>query len=169
MIRALAHWLTAQARNVALDALGIREEVRFIRQHRREIEELRDLRDDAVDVLEMLAPRIPTGEMEAAPTGEVVPELAKTRRACPPPPANEEPVTRPVRERDPMRAADEKLGDFIRTLPGVYVNVVVPSGGYPPPVTSRPLPPPEAMHGAADGFGGSDFQGPNDGFELSAE
>jgi hypothetical protein len=93
MIRALSHWLTVQVRGIALDVLGIRSEVDFVRVNRRELEEFRALRDelaplDVRALLETLTPRIPEDELDAISTEKVLPALAKTRRACPPPPAN---------------------------------------------------------------------------------
>lgn len=74
----MLRWLGRQVRELALRALGIDDEVRFVRVHRRELEELRILRDDVVDALDTLAPRM--SEVEA----RAIVEQERTERAWPP-------------------------------------------------------------------------------------
>lgn len=61
MIKSLAHWLTHQLRDLALSALGIREEVRLVRRIGPELEEWRQARDEMT--FDELCPAVTDAEL----------------------------------------------------------------------------------------------------------
>lgn len=79
MIRGAAYWLVTQLRELALGALGIREEIRLVRHVGTELEEWRAARD--ADTVDDLCPPFEAVDVEAT-TQIVCPSLVQADVEC---------------------------------------------------------------------------------------